>query len=150
MIVLQGRPAMPAQRSFAQDGLTAGRRLVYNGPMDLPTTLLYSILSSIVEAALTPSPDTQVLHEPMAMARALPEQAKQGVLQPPTGDGFLTISGQQWPLAPTAQFRNRQNLLVLPIQIQDPVEVVYLPDTSGAIYRVWMLTPSEASVSRPR
>jgi hypothetical protein len=32
----------------------------------------------------------------------------------------------------------------------DPVEVVYLTDASGAIYRVWMLTPSEASVSRSR
>ncbi|KFB72634.1 MAG: hypothetical protein ABTS16_01700 [Candidatus Accumulibacter phosphatis] len=118
--------------------------------MDLPATLLYSILSAIAEAALAPSPDPRLLHEPMAMARTLPEAARQGVLQPPTGDGFLTISGQQWPLAPTAQFRNRQNLLVLPIQIQDPVEVVYLTDASGAIYRVWMLTPSEASVSRSR
>jgi hypothetical protein len=34
--------------------------------------------------------------------------------------------------------------------IQSPVDVVYLTDASGAIYRVWMLTPSEASVSRPR
>jgi hypothetical protein len=38
----------------------------------------------------------------------------------------------------------------MPMQIQNPVEVVYLTDASGAIYRVWMLTPSEASVSRPR
>jgi hypothetical protein len=91
-----------------------------------------------------------MLHEPLAMARTLPEEAKQGVMQPPTGDGFLTISGQQWPLAPTAQFRSRQNLIVMPMTDSEPVEVVYLTDASGAIYRVWMLTPSEASVSRPR
>ncbi len=118
--------------------------------MDLPASLLYSILSAIAEAALAPGPDPQMLIEPAAMARSLPDEARKGVLQPPQGDGFLTISGRQWPLAPTAQFRSRQNLLVMPMQIHSPVEVVYLTDDSGAVYRVWMLTQSEASLSRPR
>jgi hypothetical protein len=38
----------------------------------------------------------------------------------------------------------------MPMQIENPVDVVYLTDASGAIFRVWMLTPSEASVPRPR
>ena len=99
---------------------------------------------------MTPGPEPQLLDEPAAMARPLPQEARKGVLQPPQGDGFLTISGRQWPLAPTAQFRSRQNLLVMPTTIQSPVEVVYLTDDSGAVHRVWMLTQSEASLSRPR
>ena len=126
------------------------RRLVYNAAMDIPATLLYTIISAIAEAALAPSPEPPIPYESSALARPLPEEAKQGVMQPPAGDGFLTINGRQWPLAPTAQIRSRKNLIVMPMTIQSPVDVVYLTDASGAIYRVWMLTPSEASVSRPR
>ncbi len=118
--------------------------------MDIPSALLYSILSAIAEAALAPAPDPQMAYEGQALSRSLPDEARQGVMQPPTGDGFVTISGRELPLAPTAQIRSRQNLIVMPMQIQNPVEVVYITDASGAIYRVWMLTPGEASVSRPR
>ena len=118
--------------------------------MDIPSALLYSIVSAIAEAVLDPAPEPPVAHEAQALPRALPDAARQGMMQPPAGDGFLTISGRQWPLAPGAQFRNQQNLIVMPMQIQRPVEVVYLPDSFGAVYRVWMLTPSEAALSRPR
>jgi hypothetical protein len=118
--------------------------------MDIPATLLYTILSAIAEAALAPAPDPQMMNEAQALARSLPEEARQGVMQPPAGDGFLTIDGRQWPLAPAAQIRSRQNLIVLPVQIQDAVDVVYLTDAAGAVYRVWLLTADEASLSRPR
>ncbi len=118
--------------------------------MDIPTALLYTIISTVAEMAMTPSADSQSAYETAAIARTLPPEAKQGVMLPPAGDGFLIINGRQWPLAPTAQIRSRQNLIVVPMQIQNPVDVVYLTDASGAIFRVWMLTPSEASVPRPR
>ncbi|EXI82003.1 MAG: hypothetical protein AW10_00831 [Candidatus Accumulibacter appositus] len=118
--------------------------------MDIPAALLYTILTSIAEAALEPAPDPQMINEPTAMARLLPAKAKMGVMLPPTGNGYVTINDQQWRLAPTAQFRNRQNLIVMPMQIQNAEEVVYLPNASGAIHRVWMLTSSEASAPRPR
>ena len=118
--------------------------------MDLPAALLYHILSRIAEMALTPSPDPQAGYETTAIARNLPPEAKQGVMQPPTGDGFLVISGRQWPLAPTAQIRSRQNLIVVPMQIQSPVDVVYLTDAAGSVRRVWMLTPGEAAAPHPR
>ena len=118
--------------------------------MDIPTALLYTIISTVAEMAMTPSADSQPAYETAAIARTLPPEAKQGVMQPPAGDGFLIINGRQWPLAPTAQIRSRQNLIVMPMQIENPVDVVYLTDASGAIFRVWMLTPSEASVPRPR
>ncbi|RDE49951.1 MAG: hypothetical protein DVS81_13950 [Candidatus Accumulibacter meliphilus] len=130
--------------------LTAARQRVYNGPMDIPAALLYTILSGIAEAALEPAPDPQLINEPTVMARMLPAKAKMGVLLPPRGDGYVTIDDQLWRLAPTAQFRNGRNLIVMPMQIQSAVEVVYLPNAAGAIHRVWMLTPSEASAPRPR
>jgi hypothetical protein len=52
------------------------------------------------------------------MARMLPAKAKMGVLLPPRGDGYVTIDDQLWRLAPTAQFRNGRNLIVMPMQIQ--------------------------------
>jgi hypothetical protein len=51
--------------------------------MDIPVTLLYSILSSIAEAALEPAPDPQMLNEPTAMARMLPAKRSMGVMLPP-------------------------------------------------------------------
>ncbi|MCP5229149.1 hypothetical protein [Accumulibacter sp.] len=118
--------------------------------MDIPAALLYTILSSIAESALEPAPDPQLINEPTTMARMLPAKAKRGVLLPPRGDGYVIIDDQQWRLAPTAQFRSRQNLIVMPMQIQNAVDVVYLPNAAGAIHRVWMLTSSEASAPRPR
>jgi hypothetical protein len=119
--------------------------------MDIPATLLYTILSAIAEAALAPAPDPQMMNEAQALARSLPEEARgRGSCSRPAGDGFLTIDGRQWPLAPAAQIRSRQNLIVLPMQIQEAVDVVYLTDAAGAVYRVWMLTADEASLSRPR
>ncbi|MCM8595916.1 hypothetical protein [Accumulibacter sp.] len=118
--------------------------------MDIPASILYSILSAIAEAALTPSPAPPITHEATALPRTLPEEAKQGVMLPPEGDGTLTIDGHALPLAPAAQIRNRQNLIVVPMQIHDPAEVVYLTDQSGAVRQVWMLTPDEAAVPRPR
>ncbi len=117
--------------------------------MDLPSTLLYTILSAIAEAAMAPAPDP-LLIETATLSRTLPPEARQGVMLPPAGDGFLTIDGRQWPLAPAAQIRSRQNLIVMPMQIENPVEVVYLTDAAGAVYRVWMLTQNEASTPRPR
>ena len=131
-------------------GAQAAETLSYNAPMDIPATLLYSIISAIAEAALTPSPAPANTPEAAAMPRKLPEEAKQGVMLPPEGDGTLTIDGHALPLAPAAQIRNRQNLIVVPMQIQHPAEVVYLTDDSGAVRRVWMITPDEAALPRPR
>ncbi len=118
--------------------------------MDLTTSLLLSILSAVAETALEPAAEQPTLKEAQGLPRALPDEARKGVMQPPAGDGYLTINGQQWLLAPTAQIRNRQNLIVLPMQIQAASEVAYLTNDDGAIHRVWMLTPTEAAVARPR
>jgi hypothetical protein len=120
------------------------------GAMPLPASLIASIVSSILEAASqNPSSSTVQQYEMYTITRTLPPEAKLGVMLPPVGDGRLVIDGQDFPLAPTAQFRSQNNLIVMPMTIQQRSDVVYLTDASGAIFRVWMISTAEASV-RPK
>ncbi|MBK7357268.1 hypothetical protein [Propionivibrio sp.] len=113
--------------------------------MPIPASLIASIVSAIIEtAAQSPTRDPSQ-YEIYATTRTLPPEAKTGVMLPPLGDGLVVINGQPMRLAPTAQFRSERNLIVMTMSIQKPSEVVYLTDTSGAIYRVWMLSLSESS-----
>jgi hypothetical protein len=116
--------------------------------MPLPASLIASIVSAIIDAA-TQNPSTAQQYEVYVTNRTLPPEAKLGVMQPPVGDGLVVIDGNPLPLAPAVQFRSQQNLIVMPMTIQDTKDVVYITDASGAIYRVWMLSPAEVS-ARPK
>ena len=120
-------------------------KLDYNGAMPLPASLIASIVSAIIEAAAQNSTSTAAQYEMYTMTRTLPPEAKLGVMQPPLGDGVVVIDGHPLPLAPTAQFRSQQNLIVMPMTIQTQKDVVYLADANGAIFRIWMISPVEAS-----
>ncbi len=96
-----------------------------------------------------PSPSTVQQYQSYTMTRTLPPEAKVGVMLPPEGDGRLIIDGQYFPLAPAAQFRSQNNLIVMPMTIQNRSDVVYLTDASGAIFRIWMISPGEAT-ARPK
>ena len=122
-----------------------GRKLDYNGAMPLPASLVASIISAIIEAAAQSSTATATKYEIYSNTRTLPPEAKLGVMLPPLGDGQVIINGKSMTLAPTAQFRSQQNLIVMSMSIQDPKDVVYITDASGAIYRVWMISPAEIS-----
>jgi len=78
-------------------------------------------------------------------SRTLPPEVKTGIMLPPTGNGLVIINGVTYQLATTAQFRNEQNMIVMSMTIQASKPVVYLADASGAIYRIWMLNPSEVA-----
>ena len=121
------------------------RKLVYNGTMPLPATLVASIVSAVIEAASQNSASVTQKYETYVTTRTLPPEAMLGVMQPPTGDGQVIINGHILRLATTAQFRSEQNLIVMPMSIQTSKDVVYVADASGAIFRVWMLNPSEVS-----
>ena len=125
------------------------RKLDYNGAMPLPASLVASIISAIIEAAAQNSTVTQTTYEIYSTTRTLPPEAKQGVMLPPLGDGLVVINGKSLTLAPTAQFRSQQNLIVMPMTIQEQKDVVFITDASGAIYRVWMISPAEIS-ARPK
>jgi hypothetical protein len=70
-IVLQGHQRRQGQEpTLDPDGLTSVRLLVYNAPMDIPATLLYSIISAIAEAALAPSPEPPIPCRKRRLCRA--------------------------------------------------------------------------------
>jgi hypothetical protein len=110
--------------------------------MPLPASLISSIVSAIIEAAMQ-DPASVKQYEVYTVTRTLPPEAKVGVMLPPPGNGLVTINGQALPLAPAVQFRSQRNLIVMPMSIQDTKDVVYLTNASGAVFRVWMLNPAE-------
>ena len=118
--------------------------------MPLPASLIASVVSAIIDAATAnQNPSAAQQYDVYVTNRTLPPEAKLGVMQPPVGNGLVVINGNPLPLAPAAQFRSQQNLIVMPMSIQDSKDVVYLTDASGAIFRVWMLSPAEVS-ARPK
>jgi hypothetical protein len=120
-------------------------RLVYNAWMPLPASLIASVVSAILEAAAQPAASNATQYEVYSATRTLPPEARLGVMLPPTGDGLVMINDKPLRLAPTVQFRSQRNLIVVPMSIQDTKDVVYLTDASGAVFRVWMINPAEAS-----
>ena len=116
--------------------------------MPLPASLVASIVSAVIETAVqssaTDALNTQS-YEIYIRNRALPPEAKVGVMQPPKGNGWVIINNQTYALSPTAQFRNPQNLIIMSMSIQENKDIVYLANATGAVHRVWILTPAEVS-----
>ena len=113
--------------------------------MPLPASLVASIISAILETATQTSTATATKYEIYSATRTLPPEAKLGVMLPPPGDGTVVIDGKSMALAPTAQFRSQKNLIVMSMSIEETKDVVYITDASGAVYRVWMISPAEIS-----
>ena len=112
--------------------------------MPLPAPLIASIISTIIETVSQYSPAPAAQYDTYLAKRALPPEAKQGVMLPPAGNGTVIIDGQSLTLSPVAQFRNQQNLIVMSMALQRPSSVVYVTDTFGAVYRIWLITQAEA------
>ena len=116
--------------------------------MPLPASLIASIVSAVLEAASQTSTTTSQntnLYDSYVVARKLPPQAKQGVMQPPAGNGRIIIDGTELALSPAAQFRNTQNLIVMPMTIQENKDILYINDTSGSVFRIWIVSQAEIS-----
>lgn len=103
-----------------------------------------SIIESVVDQASPPPPAPP--GPAVGIVRNLPANAKTGDMAPPLM-GTVQIDGQIMPLSPAAQIRNQQNMIVMPGSIQQPARVRYLAEPSGAVWRVWMLTPAELAVA---
>ena len=110
----------------------------------LVSAIISGVIGSVIDAPVQAPPPVAE-----AMARSDPAETRRGEMQPPI-DGSVLIDGQLLPLAPAAQIRTAENLIVMPAAIQEPAFVRYLTDASGAVFRVWMLTPGEASGPDPR
>jgi hypothetical protein len=129
--------------------LPLGVKLVYNAPMPVPaivSAIVSGVIGSAIESATQPS---QPVLQGAGMVRPFPAETRRGEMQPPV-DGTVLIDGRLLALAPAAQIRTAQNLIVMPAAVQGPAYVRYLTDASGAVFRVWMLTPDEASVPDTR
>ena len=113
--------------------------------MPLPASLIASIISAIIESASQGTATDPAQYDTYVTQRALPPQAKQGVMIPPPGNGTVVINGQSLVLSPVAQFRNQQNLIVMSMSIQEKKDVVYITDASNAVFRVWLISSAENS-----
>lgn len=109
-------------------------------PLDLIPALIGGIVGAVVDAPAQPPPAPIVSPLP----RAISPLARLGLMQPPV-DNMVVINDKLLTLAPAAQIRDTNNLIVLPAYVQRPVQVRFLVDASGAVFRVWMLTPEEAA-----
>lgn len=118
--------------------------------MPLPASLIASIVSAVIETVVqsASAPVPRQTYENYIIQRKLPPEAKLGVMEPPPGNGSIIIDGQTHRLSPIAQFRNTNNLIVMPMSIQGSKDIVYVNDSYGSVYRVWMLPPAEMAAIR--
>jgi hypothetical protein len=76
--------------------------------------------------------------------RTLPEDARRGHLTFVQGN-VVALDSKQIKLAPGAQIRGPNNLLVLPTALPRNSLVKYELDGGGNLFRAWILTPQEAA-----
>jgi hypothetical protein len=79
-----------------------------------------------------------------AQFRTIPKEALRGELTHVT-QNIVTINGQQMRLAPGAQIHAQNNLTIVPSEIPRDSLVEYTLDRNGDLFKVWILTPSEAA-----
>jgi hypothetical protein len=115
--------------------------------MPLPAPVIASIVSAVIETVVQSpqSPEAPAVRYGEYVAkRTLPPEAKLGFMLPPPGDGTIVIDDKKLPLSPIARFRNEKNLIVMPMSVRQPSNVVYLNDNFGNVFRVWMISQADA------
>jgi hypothetical protein len=76
--------------------------------------------------------------------RTLPEDAKRGHLSH-VRENLVDLDGRELRLAPGAQIRGANNLIVLPAALPRQSLVKYQLNGAGEIARAWVLTAEEAA-----
>ena len=79
-----------------------------------------------------------------AQFRAIPAEAKRGEMRH-VQEMIVEIDGKRVRLAPGAQIRDPENLIMLPTAVPAGVPVRYTLDHQGMVTRVWVLSPFEAT-----
>jgi hypothetical protein len=116
--------------------------------MALPPAVIASIVSAVIDMT-TQLPGNVQQYQEYVRLQKLPPEAKVGLMQPPSNDGSVLIDSDRLRLSPAIQIRNLQNLIVVPMNVTETTNVVYLNDLYGSVHRVWMITSSEAESLRP-
>jgi hypothetical protein len=79
-----------------------------------------------------------------SVLRTLPEDAKRGTLSH-VRDNLVSLDGRQTKLAPGAQIRGANNLIVVPTALPKDSLVKYQLNGSGELFRAWVLTTDETA-----
>ena len=111
------------------------------------SAIVSSIIDTIVDAPAAPPPAV----EQTTLARTFPAGTQKGVWTPPIQQGAV-INGVILPVAPGLQIRGRDNLIVLPVTLQDVtnIPVRYQLDTMGNVWRLWILSAAEQAAPDPQ
>ena len=81
----------------------------------------------------------------LAGDRPFPQNARRGTMTP-ANYPEIVIDGQPRQLAPGARIWNTDNLIEMPAALRgSDLAVNYTEDPQGAVDRVWILSPEEAS-----
>jgi len=83
-----------------------------------------------------------------AVLRTLPADAKRGQLSH-VRENLVSLDGRQIKLAPGAQIRGANNLIVVPTALPKDSLVKYQLNGSGELVRAWVLTTEEAAKKDP-
>jgi hypothetical protein len=119
----------------------------------MPNPVASAIFSSFIDLisnAPPPGPPLpQSFIEVPGLQRMLPADARAGILQPIEQPNAAIIDGQPLRLAPGVQVRTARNALILPTMVTHVTTVRYLFDLTGAVHRIWVLSPEEAAALQP-
>ena len=97
----------------------------------------------ILLAALLAAPAVAQVRVP-----PIPAEAQRGVIRH-LKEMAVAIDNQPVQLAPGAQIRNQQNLIVVPVTLPpDGATADYILNADGELFRAWLLTPQE--LAQPR
>ena len=112
------------------------------GP-DPPVTLLIRVLAGLAAALAL----VGALAQPTTL-RTLPQDAPRGYLTH-VRENLVRLDGRQLKLAPGAQIRGANNLIVQPAALPKDSLVKYQLNASGELFRAWVLTPEETARKDP-
>ncbi len=79
-----------------------------------------------------------------SVLRNIPEDAKRGTLSH-LRENLVSLDGRQTRLAPGAQIRGANNLIVQPTALPKDSLVKYQLNGSGELFRAWVLTTQETA-----
>lgn len=79
---------------------------------------------------------------PVERLRTIPEDAKKGVMWPPSGRR-VRINDSIMVLAPGATIRDMNNRMVLPNTLRQPKKIRYTLDNYGQVRRIWISPTGE-------
>ncbi|MCX8086329.1 MAG: hypothetical protein N3C63_05425 [Rhodocyclaceae bacterium] len=116
-------------------------------PDPVTSAIVGSVIGSVIEGILAPAPQLP----PPGIQRLLPAESRYGVMYPPDLALWTVQIGKTvYPLSPGVQVRNEFNFTILPSMVQHPTKVRYQLGFSGAVERIWILSPLEASLPENR